>query len=110
MPEKLLHFVTLAFSGVKTREMAKRLFTYLVDGGLEDLLIDRLSGGGVTLEIDGCDRRSLTVDFKCSKEKPAKKTAAVVKKPPAKKAPKKTKEKPVKRPGKKRPTKRTKKA
>lgn len=90
MPEKLLHFVTLAFSGVKTREMAKRFFTYLVDGGLEDLLIDRLSGEGITLEIDGCDRRSLTVDFKCSKEKPAKKKAAAVKKPPAKKAPKKT--------------------
>ena len=102
MPEKLFHFVTLAFSGVKTREMAKRLFTYLVDGGLEDLLIDRLSGGGITLEIDGCDRRSLTVDFKCSKEKPAKKTAAVVKKPPKKKT--------VKRAGKKTPAKRTKKA
>ena len=103
MPDKS-HFVTLAFTGVKTREMAKRFYTYLVDGGLEDQLIDRLTGDGITLEITGCETRTLTVEFKCSKEKPAKKAVSAVKKSSAKKAPKK---KPAKRAVKRAPTKRT---
>ena len=109
MAEKLLQFVTLAFSGVKTREMAKRFFTYLVDGGLEDLLIDRLSGGGITLEINGCDKRALTVDFKCSKEKPVKKKVPAVKKALVKKKPKKAEKIPGKPVVKKAPAKRPKK-
>lgn len=77
------HSVNLVFSGLKSKEMAKRFYTYLVDGGLEDLVIQELFGKGLTLEISGCDNKSLTVNFQCSKEKPAKKAIA-------KKAPKKT--------------------
>jgi len=102
MPEKS-QSVSLLFSGVKCKEMAKRFYTYLVDGGLEDLLIQRLTGKGVTLEIGGCDNKTLTVNFRCSKETPAKKAVA-------KKAPKKTVKKAPKKPAKKTPTRRGKKA
>lgn len=73
--------VNLTFAGLKSGEMAKRFFTYLVDGGLEDHLIQALSGKGVTLEISGCDTKTLTVNFQCSKEQSAKKAG----KPPVKK-------------------------
>lgn len=66
--------VTLIFSGLKNGDMAKRFFTYLVDGGLEDQLIQELSGKGVTLEISDCNKKNLTINFQCSKEKPAKKS------------------------------------
>jgi len=79
--------VTLNFSGLKSGEMAKRFFSYLVDGGLEDLLIQRLSGKGVTLEISGSDKKNLTVSFQCSKEQPAKKTVKAPAKKPVKKVP-----------------------
>lgn len=65
--------VTLNFTGLKSKEMARRFFTYLVDGGLEDQVIQGISGKGVTLEISGCDKKTLTVNFQCSKEQPAKK-------------------------------------
>lgn len=95
--------VSLVFSGLKCKEVAKRFYTYLVDGGLEDLLIQELSGKGLTLEISGCDNKTLTVNFQCSKEAPAKKAVA-------KKAPKKTVKKAPKKPAKKTPTRRGKKA
>jgi translation initiation factor IF-1 len=102
MPEKS-QSVSLLFSGMKSKDMAKRFYSYLVDGGLEDLLIQRLSGKGITLEISGCDNKTLTVNFQCSKETPAKKAVA-------KKAPKKTVKKAPKKPAKKTPTRRSKKA
>ncbi len=95
--------VSLVFSGLKSKEMAKRFYTYLVDGGLEDLLIQRISGKGLTLEISGSDTKTLTVNFQCSKEAPAKKAVA-------KKAPKKTVKTAPKKPAKKTPTRRGKKA
>ena len=95
--------VSLVFSGLKCKEMAKRFYTYLVDGGLEDLLIQRISGKGLTLEISGSDTKTLTVNFQCSKEAPAKKAVA-------KKAPKKTVKTAPKKPAKKTPTRRGKKA
>jgi len=95
--------VSLVFSGLKCKEMAKRFYTYLVDGGLEDLLIQELSGKGLTLEVSGCDNKTLTVNFQCSKEAPAKKAVT-------KKAPKKTVKKAPKKPAKKTPTRRGKKA
>lgn len=95
--------VSLVFSGLKCKEMAKRFYTYLVDGGLEDLLIQELSGKGLTLEVSGCDNKTLTVNFQCSKEAPAKKAVA-------KKAPKKTVKKAPKKSAKKTPTRRGKKA
>ncbi len=102
MPEKS-QSVSLLFSGVKAKEMAKRFYTYLVDGGLEDQLIQNLSGKGLTLEISDCDNKSLTVHFQCSKEAPAKKAVS-------KKAAKKTVKKTAKKPVKKTPAKRGKKA
>lgn len=95
MAEKA-HSVNLVFSGLKSKELAKRFYTYLVDGGLEDLVIQELSGKGLTLEISGCDNKNLTVNFQCSKEKPAPAKKAAAKKAP-KKAPKKTTKKAVKK-------------
>lgn len=86
--------VTLVFNGVKAGDMAKKFFTYLVDGGLEDILIENLSGQGITLGISGCDKKKLTVSFEVAKDKPAKKAA--VRKAP-KKAAKKTPKKAVKK-------------
>ena len=86
--------VTLVFNGVKSGDMAKKFFTYLVDGGLEDILIENLSGQGITLGISGCDKKKLTVSFEVAKDKPAKKAA--VRKAP-KKAAKKTPKKAVKK-------------
>lgn len=65
--------VQIIFTGVKPKEMAKRFFAYLVDGGLEDQLIENLSGKGLTLEIRDCDPKKFTVIFQCLKEEPAKK-------------------------------------
>jgi len=80
--------VSLTFNGVKTGDMAKKFFSYLVDGGLEDILIENLSGQGVTLGISGCDKKKLSVSFEVAKDKPVKK--------PVKKAAKKPVKKPVK--------------
>lgn len=80
--------VTLVFNGVKSGDMAKKFFTYLVDGGLEDTLIENLSGNGITLGISGCDNKKLTVSFEVAKDKPAAKAG--------KKPVKKTIKKPVK--------------
>jgi len=61
--------VDLVFTGFKSAEMAKRFFHYLVDGGLEDHLIQELSGKGITLEISDCDKEKLSVNFRCSEMK-----------------------------------------
>jgi len=81
--------VSLIFNGVKSGEMAKKFFTYLVDGGLEDILIENLSEPGIILGISGFDKKKLTVSFEVAKDKPAKKAAKkpvkkTVKKVPAK--------------------------
>ena len=67
--------VSLNFTGLKSGEMAKRFYSYLVDGGLEDHLIDTLSREGVTLEINDCNTEKLTVTFQCSKDQPTKNAA-----------------------------------
>ena len=95
--------VTLVFNGVKSGDMAKKFFTYLVDGGLEDILIENLSGQGITLGISGCDKKKLTVSFEVAKDKPAKKAAV-------RKAPKKAAKKPPKKAVKKGSAKRGRKA
>ena len=77
--------VSLTFNGMKSGEMAKKFFTYLVDGGLEDILIENLSGPGMILGISGFDKKKLTVSFEVAKDKAAKKTV----KKPVKKAVKK---------------------
>jgi len=77
--------VSLTFNGVKSGDMAKKFFSYLVDGGLEDILIENLSGQGITLGISGCDKKKLTVSFEVAKDKPAKKTVKKAAKKPVKK-------------------------
>ncbi len=96
--------VSLVFNGVKSGEMAKKFFTYLVDGGLEDILIENLSGPGMILGISGFDKKKLTVSFEVAKDKAAKKTV----KKPVKKAVKKPVK--AKTPVKKVPAKRAKRA
>lgn len=94
--------VGLIFNGVKSGEMAKKFFTYLVDGGLEDIIIQAIAGHGVILGISGFDKKKLTVSFEVAKDKPAKK--------PVKTTVKKSVKKPVKKTVKKAPAKRAKKA
>lgn len=65
--------VKLTFAGLKSEEMAKRFYSYLVDGGLEDQLIQMISGNGVTLGINDCNTKELSVLFQCSEMKAAKK-------------------------------------
>jgi hypothetical protein len=60
--------VQIAFAGPKSEEMAKRFFTYMVDGGLEDQVIEALSGNGATLEISDCNTKDLAVLFQCREE------------------------------------------
>ena len=72
--------VTISFMGLKAEEMAKKFFTYLVDGGLEDQVIQALAGKDVTLAIEDFSKKRLSVLFECMKEQPAK-TAKAVKKP-----------------------------
>jgi translation initiation factor IF-1 len=72
--------VTVSFMGLNAEEMAKKFFTYLVDGGLEDQVIQALSGKGVTLAIEDYSKKRLSVLFECMKEQPVK-TANAAKKP-----------------------------
>jgi len=97
--------VSLTFNGVKAGEMAKKFFSYLVDGGLEDILIENLSGPGMILGISGFDKKKLTVSFEVAKDKPAKKPVKKAAKKPVKKSVKVAK-KPVKKTSAKRPKKR----
>lgn len=60
--------VSITFAGPKSDAMAKRFYSYLVDGGLEDQLIEALSGNGATLEISDCDTAGLAVLFQCREE------------------------------------------
>ena len=57
--------VRIEFAGPQSEAMARRFFSYLVDGGLEDHLIQNLSGAGATLEITDSHAGDLTVLFQC---------------------------------------------
>ncbi|MBP7633791.1 hypothetical protein KBA41_06450 [Candidatus Ozemobacteraceae bacterium] len=57
--------VTISFSGNRAEEMARKFFTYLVDGGLEDQVIDHLSDAKTTVEIGDCDAHDRKVVFVC---------------------------------------------
>jgi len=100
--------VTLIFNGLKSGDMAKKFFTYLVDGGLEDQVIQALSGNGVTLAIEDFSKKRLAVLFECMKEQPTETAKKTVKKPVKKavKKPVKAAKKSVKKTVAKRPTKR----
>lgn len=96
--------VSLVFSGMKSGDMAKKFFTYLVDGGLEDIIIQAIAGHGVVLGISGCNKKTLTVNFEVGKDKPAKKAGKKPTKPA--KAAKKPVKKTVKKTSAKQPKKR----
>ena len=64
--------VQLTFTGPKSDELARRFFHYLVDGGLEDQVIQGVSGKGATLEISDCNIEDLAVHFQCREEKKAR--------------------------------------
>jgi len=57
--------VRIDFAEPKSEDMARRFFSYLVDGGLEDQLIETLSEKGVTLEINDSNATDLAVLFQC---------------------------------------------
>ena len=73
--------VSITFAGPKSDAMAKRFYSYLVDGGLEDQLIEALSdkaegGPGATLEISDCDTAGLAVLFQCQETAAAARPAS----------------------------------
>lgn len=54
--------VTLTFVGHGSDDVAKRFYSWMVDGGLEDLVIDHLSTREVEVEgIDDFDGETLDV-------------------------------------------------
>ena len=57
--------VTISFNGDRAEEMAKKFFTYLVDGGLEDQVIDHLSDAKTAVEIGDCNAQDRKVVFVC---------------------------------------------
>lgn len=57
--------VTISFNGDRAEEMAKKFFTYLVDGGLEDQVIDHLSDAKTAVEIGDCNAQGRQVVFVC---------------------------------------------
>ena len=57
--------VHIEFAGPKSKAMAKRFYAYLVDGGLEDHLIEKLADENTTLEISDCNNDDLAVLFQC---------------------------------------------
>ncbi len=61
--------VQITFTGPKSDELARRFFHYLVDGGLEDQVIQGVSKNGATLEIGDCNIEDLAVHFQCREEK-----------------------------------------
>jgi len=60
-----MNSVTITFKGDRAQEMAQKFFTYLVDGGLEDAVIDHLSDARTDVGIGACDTEKLTVRFDC---------------------------------------------
>lgn len=60
--------VAITFAGPKSDALAKRFYTYMVDGGLEDQVIEALSGNGSTLEIGDCDTEDLAILFQCRED------------------------------------------
>ena len=67
--------VQITFAGPKSDAMAKKFFSYLVDGGLEDQLIDVLSGKDMTLKISDCNTEDLAVLFRTLETRVSRKRA-----------------------------------
>ena len=58
--------VQISFAGECSEDIAKKFYTFLVDGGLEDILIQHLSTTNETLEISDFNNDDLAVLFQCS--------------------------------------------
>ena len=67
--------VQITFAGPKSDAMAKKFFSYLVDGGLEDQLIEQLSGKDMTLQISDCNNEDLAVLFQTLETRVSRKRA-----------------------------------
>ena len=67
--------VQITFAGPKSDAMAKKFFSYLVDGGLEDQLIEQLSGKDMTLQISDCNTEDLAVLFQTLESRVSRKRA-----------------------------------
>lgn len=61
--------VQISFAGPRSEDMARRFYTFLVDGGLEDYLIQQLTTPTVTMELNDCNNEDLTVLFQCRESK-----------------------------------------
>ena len=61
--------VQITFTGPRSDDLARRFFHFLVDGGLEDQVIQGVSGHGATLEIGDCNNEDLAIHFQCREEK-----------------------------------------
>lgn len=58
--------VTLEFHGKDAEKIAERAYYLLVDGGLEDQIIDTLSEEcDLSIEPDGCDNENHITKFIC---------------------------------------------
>lgn len=58
--------VTLEFHGKDAEKIAERAYYLLVDGGLEDQIIDTLSEEcDLSIEADGCDNENHITKFIC---------------------------------------------
>ncbi|WP_435133891.1 hypothetical protein [Plesiomonas shigelloides] len=59
--------VTFTFVGQDANEMAEQLYTWFVDGGLEDQVVDTLSDQGPSkVEVIEIDNEGLQVVLGCS--------------------------------------------
>lgn len=58
--------VTLEFHGKDAEKIAQRAYHLIVDGGLEDVIMDTLAEEcGVSIEPDGCDNDNQITKFVC---------------------------------------------
>ncbi len=57
--------VRIEFTGPGSEKIAQKFYSYLVDGGLEDHLIETLATKDTTLEIADCNNDELAVLFQC---------------------------------------------
>lgn len=61
--------VTLEFDGVDAEKVAEAAYHLIVDGGLEDEIMDNLAESlGLSIEPDGCDNDKHITKFKVAKE------------------------------------------
>lgn len=58
--------VILKFEGDAGEEVAQRFYTWLVDGGLEDQVVDTLSSEKVEVAMSNWDNDQKIVSFTCT--------------------------------------------